>query len=97
MRGSACGPASTRLWQTLGPFPVRLRVAVLADGQTTELLAVRRDVFAHPDDRSWVPLDADLSAFAGREVTIVLAAAADGWPGSTGEVAGFEDPRVIRP
>jgi len=85
------------LWQTLGPFPVRLRVAVVADGQTTELLAVQRDVFAHPGDRAWVPLDADLSAFAGREVTIVLAAAADGWPGSTGEVAGFEDPRVVRP
>ena len=85
------------LWQTLGPIPVRLRVAVEADGQTTELLAIRRDVFAHPGDRAWVPLDADLSAFAGREVTIVLAAAADGWPGSTGEVAGFEDPRVVRP
>ena len=85
------------LWQTLGPIPVRLRVAVEADGQTTELLAIRRDVFAHPGDRAWVPLDADLSAFAGREVTIVLAAAADGWPGSAGEVAGFEDPRVVRP
>ena len=85
------------LWQTLGPFPVRLRVALVADRGTTELLAVRRDVFAHPGERAWIPLDADLGAFAGREVTIVLAASAEGWPGSAGEVAGFEDPRVVRP
>jgi hypothetical protein len=80
------------LWQGLGAFPVRLRVAV----GDTELLSIRRDVFANPADRAWVPLDADLGRWAGSEVPIVLAAAADGWNGSTGEIVGFEDPRLER-
>jgi hypothetical protein len=84
------------LWQTLGPFPVRLRVSVESDGKSTELLDVRRDVYGNPADRRWVPLDADLGAFAEREVRVVLGATAEGWPGRAGEVAGFEDPRLVR-
>jgi hypothetical protein len=80
------------LWQALASFPVRLRIAV----DDVELLSIRRDVFASPADRAWEPLDADLARWAGREVSIVLAASADGWNGSNAEVAGFEDPRLER-
>jgi Dolichyl-phosphate-mannose-protein mannosyltransferase len=80
------------LWQAIAPFPVRLRVAV--DG--TELLSIRRDVFANPADRVWEPLDVDLAARAGEKVNVMLAVAADGWGGASGEIAGFEDPRLER-
>jgi hypothetical protein len=84
-------------WQTLGPFPIRLRVAVETDTGSTELLSVRRDVFANVGDRQWEELDASLERFVGQRVAIVLAATADGWPGGAGNVAGFEDPRIVSP
>ena len=79
-------------WQSLAPFPVRLRVLVGG----VELLSVRRDVFARPGDRAWEPLDADLARWAGNDVPIVLAASAEGWNGANAELAGFEDPRLER-
>jgi len=80
------------LWQAIGPSPVRLRVSV----DDVDVLSIRRDVFANPADRVWAPVDADLGARAGETVEIRLAVAADGWAGTSGQVAGFEDPRLER-
>jgi hypothetical protein len=82
------------LWQSLGAFPVRLRVAIIAGGETAELLSVDKDVYARTDDRLWTPLDADLSRWAGRRVEIVFAVEALGWKPGGPEIAGFEDPRI---
>ena len=82
------------LWQSLGSFPVRLRVAIVADGEITEVLSVDKDVYARPDDRLWVPLDVDLSPWAGRRVEIVFATEALGWKPGGPAIAGFEDPRI---
>lgn len=82
------------LWQSLGAFPVRLRVAVVAAGETTELLSIEKDVFSRPGDRLWTPLDVDLSRWAGRHVDVVLATEAVGWKPGGPEIAGFEDPRI---
>ena len=66
------------LWQSLGPFPLRLRVEIDADGERTELLSVEKDVYRRAGDRLWTPLDADLSRWAGRRIEIVLTAEALG-------------------
>ncbi|MEW6268637.1 MAG: glycosyltransferase family 39 protein [Thermodesulfobacteriota bacterium] len=82
------------LWQSLGPFPVRLRVAIVEDGRRSEVLSVEKDVYRHPGDRLWTPLDLDLARWAGRRVDVELSTEALGWqPGGPG-IAGFEDPRV---
>jgi hypothetical protein len=85
------------LWQSLGPFPVRLSVSVVADGKRTEVLSLEKDVYRHPDDRLWTPLDLDLGRWAGRRVEVVLAVEALGWKPGGGEIAGFEDPRLEVP
>jgi hypothetical protein len=83
------------LWQSLGSFPLRLRVEVVADGDATEVLAVEKDVYARPGDRTWTPLALDLSRWAGRKVDLVFAAEALGWKPGGREIAGFEDPRIV--
>jgi hypothetical protein len=82
------------LWQSLGPFPLRLRVEVVADGERTELLSIDKDVYSRPGDRLWTPLEADLSRWAGRRVEIVFAIEALGWKPGGPQIAGFEDPRI---
>ena len=85
------------LWQSLGPFPIRLRVLLELPGESHELLSTVRDVYRRADDRPWQPLDLDLGAFAGRRGRLVLTAAALGWAGGGREMAGFEDPRLVLP
>jgi hypothetical protein len=82
------------LWQSLGPFPLRLRVEIVAGGQRTEVLSIEKDVYSRPGDRLWTPLEVDLSPWAGREVEVVFATEALGWKPGGPQIAGFEDPRV---
>lgn len=82
------------MWQSLGPFPVRLRVAIVADGARHEVLSVEKDVYRDVDSRLWTPLDLDLSRWAGRRVEVELSAEALGWRPGGPEIAGFEDPRI---
>lgn len=82
------------LWQSLGPFPVRLRVAVRSEGRDDVLLDVEKDVYARPKDRLWTPLDVDLTAWAGKPIEIVFSTEALAWKPGGPEIAGFEDPRI---
>ena len=83
------------LWQSLRPFPVRLRVAVVEGGRETEVFSVEKDVYTRTADRLWTPVEIDLGPWAGKHVEVVLGVEALGWDPQAGEVAGFEEPRVV--
>ncbi len=82
-------------FQSIGPFPLRLGVALRdATGREHTLLDVEKDVFSRPADRRWSEINVNLTPFAGQHAEIVLSLQAMGWqPGSNG-LAGFEDPRI---
>ena len=83
------------LWQSLGTFPLRLRVAIIAEGERTEVLSVDKDVYSRQGDRLWTPVDVDLSRWAGRRIEVELSTEALGWKPGGPQIAGFEDPRIV--
>lgn len=56
----------------MGGDGVLFRLGV-AQGDTIEVLASRHvDPGSNPDDRAWIPMEADLSPFAGQELDVML-------------------------
>jgi hypothetical protein len=74
-------PHGARLRTAVGLLPqawqgpgngVNFRIAVEQDGRSADLFARYLDPVRVVDDRRWIPVDIDLSPFAGRPMTLVL-------------------------
>jgi hypothetical protein len=84
------------LWQSLGPFPLRLEIAIQSPRGSEILFRQEFDVFGKPETRLWKDIDADLSSWAGEDVMIVFRAEALGWEPGAKEIAGFSEPRILQ-
>ncbi|CAN5804701.1 hypothetical protein BH18ACI5_BH18ACI5_05860 [soil metagenome] len=75
---------------------VLFRIGISLDGRYDELLNQAVNPFGRPDDRGWVPVAVDLSAYAGRAVSVIF----NTGPGLEGDnrandLAVWGSPRIV--
>ena len=84
-------------WEDLVPPECRFAVAVRGpgDGEERELVAATVDPLHEAEDRRWIPIDVDLSPWAGRAIELVLRTS--GPPGAPMQPdrAGWANPRLV--
>ena len=83
------------LWQSLGPFPLRLEIEIRSPRGSETLFREDFDVFNNPEARAWEKIDVDLSGWAGENVEIVFRATALGWQAGQREIVGFAEPIIF--
>ena len=71
------------------------QVDVRADGQTRRLADVYINPIAHPELRRWLPLDVDLSAYAGQTVDLTLGNSPGPANNDYADWCLWGDPRVV--
>jgi hypothetical protein len=81
--------------QYIHPPGTTLAVSVRSDGEFEPVASVRIDD-GRRAGRSWVPVEADLSAYGGRRVTLRLEVQA-GRPIAPGRLSWFGSPRIALP
>lgn len=83
------------LWQSLGPFPLRLEIEIRSRRGSESLFRREFDVFGRPESRLWQGIDVDLAGWAGEDVEIIFGAEALGWDAGQIDIAGFAEPTIV--
>jgi 4-amino-4-deoxy-L-arabinose transferase-like glycosyltransferase len=92
---AACGTNPERWGEAFVPA-VHFRVIVRSDDDhDDEVASLDVDPLRRAADRRWIPIDVDLTPWAGRRVDLVLRA--EGWHGAPIDtnLAGWADPRIV--